>query len=184
MDPKDTRPILVTGPGGFVGGHVARELAVRGFVVRGLCRTIPPIEPDDPPISYVVGDLRSDEDLRRAVDGVRGIVHSAGWVDLGRDPNGLAQAINVDSTRTLLDLAERAGVERFVYTSTLWTVAAGTVDTPADEESAWDLDSIRSPYCESKRAAERLVLDRDNDRMRTIVLCPSLVIGPRDRRPS
>ncbi len=184
MTLHDTRPILVTGAGGFIGGHVARELASRGDSVRGFCRTIPPVKAGDPPISWIVGDLRNENDVQKAVEGVQAIVHTAGWVDLGRDPQGLARSINVDATQSLLNLGERAGVERFVYTSTLWTVAAGTFERPADEDSPWDLDLIRSPYSESKREAERLVLNRDGERLKTMVLCPSLVIGRRDRRPT
>lgn len=184
MNADDPRPILVTGAGGFVGGHVARELARRGWAVRGFCRTIPLTEPGDPPIVWTLGDLRDEKVTRAAVDGVRAIVHVAGWVNLGKDPQGLAHAINVDATRNLLDQAERAGVERFIYTSTLWTVAAGTPDRPADENSPWDLDLIRSPYCDSKREAERLVLERDGGRIATLVFCPGLVVGPRDRKPT
>jgi dihydroflavonol-4-reductase len=75
-------------------------------------------------------------------------------------------------------------VERFVYTSTLWTVAAGSADAPAREEAEWNLMRIRSPYSETKREAERRVLERSGDGLRTAVLCPGLVIGARDVRPT
>jgi dihydroflavonol-4-reductase len=84
----------------------------------------------------------------------------------------------------LLDAARAAGADRFLYTSTLWTVAAGTEDAPADEETAWNLEPVRSPYSETKRAAERLVLDASRPGFRTAVVCPGLVIGPRDVRPT
>ena len=67
--------------------------------------------------------------------GMRAVIHAAGWVSLGRDPGGLSRAINVDATGGLLDDAQRAGVERFILTSTLHTLAAGTSASPADEES-------------------------------------------------
>jgi dihydroflavonol-4-reductase len=92
--------------------------------------------------------------------------------------------VNVAATRELLDDAHAAGVGRFVYTSTLWTVAAGSPEEPADETTDWNLGPIRSPYSESKRAAERLVLERDQSGFGTVVLCPALVIGPRDVRPT
>jgi dihydroflavonol-4-reductase len=92
--------------------------------------------------------------------------------------------VNVAATAELLDDACSAGVARFVYTSTLWTVAAGSPEEPADESADWNLESIRSPYSESKRAAERLVLERDRPGFGTVVLCPALVIGPRDVRPT
>lgn len=176
--------VLVTGAGGFVGGHVARALASSGVEVRGLTRRPPAVEPGDPPIEWVAGDLRDPDTRRHAVAGARGVVHAAGWVSLGRDRDGQARAINVDATRALLDEAEAAGVERFVYTSTLWTAAAGTPERPADEDSPWDLEAIRGPYCDTKREAERIVLGRERDGFRTVVLCPGLVIGPRDVRPT
>jgi dihydroflavonol-4-reductase len=115
-------PVLVTGAGGFVGGHIARALAGVGHRVRGLARRRPVVEKGDPPIEWLVGDLLEAEVRRRAVVGVRGVVHAASWVCLGLDPHGMSHAVNVESTRHLLAEASRAGVERFVYTSTLYTL--------------------------------------------------------------
>lgn len=176
--------MLVTGAGGFVGGHVARRLAREGYRVRAVSRRPPAVEPGDPELEWVVGDLRDDRRRRRAGAGVGAIVHAAGWVSLGPDPKGESRAINVDVTAALLELGRAEGVGGFVYTSTLWTLAAGTAEAPADEETPWNLEAIRSPYCETKRAAEALVLAADGPGLRTTVLCPGLVVGPRDARPS
>ena len=119
--------------------------------MRGFVRSIPRPELDDPPIEWFVGDLGRVEDRRRAVAGVGGVVHAGGWVSLGADPRGESRVLNVEATRGLLEAAPAAGADRFLYTSTLWTVAAGTEDAPADEETAWNLDPIRSPYSETKR---------------------------------
>src|SRR5262249_37248750 len=150
-----------TGAAGFVGGHVARALASAGYRVRGLTRRQVEEEAGDPPIDWLLGDLCAARDRRRAVEGMRGVVHTAGWVSLGADPRGRSRALNVEATGALLDLCPAAGVERFVFTSTLWTVAAGTAEHPADEHSEWNLHRVRSPYCSTKREAERLVLERD-----------------------
>jgi len=177
-------PVLVTGASGFVGGHVARELARAGHPVRGLTRGVPPVEAGDPPIAWVVGDLREAVDRRRALAGVRGVVHSASWVSLGSDPGGLAAAVNVDATRGLLADAVAAGVERLVYTSTLHTLAAGPAEAPADEETPWNLGRVDSPYARTKRAAEALILDGRGGKLRGVALCPGMVIGPRDPKPT
>ena len=176
--------ILVTGAGGFVGGHVARGLAAAGYRIRALTRRLPPAELLDPPIEWLLGDLRRPLDQARALEGVRGVVHTAAWVSLGADPRGNSRDVNVVATRALLERGRAAGVERFLYTSTLYTVAAGSAATPADEGTAWNLGSVRSPYSETKREAERLVLEQDQPGFGTMVLCPALVIGPRDIRPT
>ncbi len=177
-------PVLVTGAGGFVGGHIARAMARAGHRVRGLTRRPPVEEPDDPPVDWLIGDLRDSAVHRRALAGVRGVIHAASWVCLGLDPRGTSQAVNVESTRQLLDESARAGVERFVYTSTLYTLAAGTPDEPADEFTAWNLQRVDSPYTRTKRQAERLVVEASEHRLSTIVLCPGMVMGPRDRKPT
>ena len=185
LDPEPhSWPVLVTGAAGFVGGHIARHLAQAGHYVRGLVRGLPATCPDDPKIEWINGDLRDRAIRRRAVAGVRAVIHSAGWVSLGRDAGGLSQAINVEATRGLLADARRARVERFVLTSTLHTLAAGTSTNPADETSLWNLECVDSPYARSKREAECLVRQASQGTFTTVVLCPGMVLGPRDPKPT
>jgi dihydroflavonol-4-reductase len=112
------------------------------------------------------------------------VIHAAGWVCLGLDPNGMSRALNVEVTHRLLAEAVLAGVERFVYTSTLYTLAAGTVDTPADEDREWNLERVDSPYTRTKRQAERMVLEATTPGFSTIALCPGMVMGARDPKPT
>jgi dihydroflavonol-4-reductase len=181
---QDGRPVLVTGAGGFVGGHVARALASAGVRVRALSRRPVAEAPGDPRLEWLVGDIRRGDVLDAAVEGARTVVHTAGWVSLGPDRKGESRRVNVGATEGLLDRCGRAGVERLVYTSTLWTVAAGTADRPADEGTPWNLDAVRCPYSDTKREAEQLVLGRNGPGLATVVLCPGLVVGPRDVRPT
>jgi dihydroflavonol-4-reductase len=185
IDPEPSQwPVLVTGAGGFVGGHVARHLASAGHHVRGFARRPVDALSGDPSIEWLIGDLADAGLRRRALEGVRGVIHTAGWVSLGPDVNGISQMVNVELTRNLLAEAKAAGVERFVYTSTLYTLAAGTPQRSADESSEWNLDRIDSSYVRSKRQAERMVLEASGDRFTTIALCPGMVLGPRDPKPT
>jgi dihydroflavonol-4-reductase len=167
-----------------VGGHIARTFASAGYSVRGLTRRTPIVAPGDPPIEWLIGDLRDSGTVARATDGMRGVVHAASWVSLGSDRRNESHTVNVDGTRRLLDSGHRAGAERFVFTSTLWTAAAGTADAPADEETPWNLPQLRSPYCDTKREAEAMVRAANGNGFRTTSIIPGLVIGPRDTRPT
>ena len=185
LDPDPAAwPVLVTGASGFVGGHVARDLAGRGHFVRGLTRSEPVVEPGDPPIEWARGDLRDPADRRRALRGVRGVVHAASWVSLGADPRGEGRSVNVEATRGLLADCVAAGVERLAYTSTLHTLAAGSAESPADESTPWNLHRVDSPYARTKRAAEELVRAGVDGRLSTVALCPGMVVGARDRKPT
>ena len=183
IEPADW-PVLVTGASGFVGGHVARGLAASGHRVVGLTRRRPIPRDGDPSIEWVIGDLRDSEDRRRAVKGVRGVIHTASWVSLGSDPRGEGASVNVEATRGLLADSVAAGVERFVYTSTLHTMAAGSAETPADESTPWNLERVESTYSRTKRAAEAIVLDGLGGKLPGVVLCPGMVIGSRDPKPT
>ena len=185
MEPEPSQwPVLVTGAGGFVGGHVARHLAQAGHFVRGTTRRPAEIERGDPAIEWVVGDLLDPDVRRRALAGVRGVIHAAGWVSLGPDVHGISQSTNVELTRQLLAEARASGVERFVYTSTLYTLAAGTRERSADESSDWNLERVDSCYTRTKRQAERMVLEASGGGFTTIALCPGMVLGPRDPKPT
>ncbi len=180
----DAWPVLVTGAGGFVGGHIARRLALAGHRVLGFTRRKAVERPGDPAIEWHLGDLRDPAARRRALSGVRGVIHSAAWVSLGRDRRGVSRAVNVDATKQLLEDAQAAGAERFVLTSTLHTLAAGTPETPADEDAPWNLGTVDSPYSRSKREAEDVVRAAAGPTFTTVVLCPGMVLGARDLKPT
>jgi dihydroflavonol-4-reductase len=115
---------------------------------------------------------------------MRGVIHTAAWVSLRIDPAGVSQAINVDATNSLLIAAREASASRFVFTSTLHTLASGTRNLPADEACSWNLDCVDSPYSRTKRQAESLVRGANEPGFETIVLCPGMVLGPRDPKPT
>ena len=152
--------VYVTGATGFVGSHVARELCERGAEVR------------DERV-----DLLDHERLERVIAGCDAVVHVAALYSFD-DPVSDFERVNVEGTRTVLDVAAAARVKRFVHCSTAGTCGpvSGRPATEDDEPPAWELDV---PYKRTKLAAEKLALAGG-----AVVVNPTTPVGDGDRKPT
>jgi nucleoside-diphosphate-sugar epimerase len=86
---------------------------------------------------------------------------------------------NVQGTKNLLEVAVRAGVQRFVHCSTIG-VHGGIKNPPANEETPY---GPGDHYQDSKTEGEQLVLEyMAGDRIPGVVVRPGSIYGPRDLR--
>jgi len=177
---------LVTGATGFVGSHVTRLLAERGELVRVLVRPTSRTDAlEGIRCERVTGDLRDPNSLTGALEGVRRVFHVAADYRLwARDPAEIYSS-NVEGTRNLLVMARQAGVEDFIYTSTVATIAVPSDNGGlADETTPASLKQMIGHYKRSKFIAEREVLAFSREKMRVIVVNPTTPVGPGDWKPT
>jgi dihydroflavonol-4-reductase len=173
------KPALVTGGTGFIGWHVARTLLERGTLVRALARDPAKLR-ELPGAEPIQGDLRDPESLQRAVAGCGVVFHVAADYRLWtRHPEEMFRS-NVDGTRAILDAARRAGVERFVYTSTVGCIAV----PPGDETGTPRLEEMQGPYKRSKLLAERVALEFVHQGFPVIIVNPTAPVGDHDFKPT
>ncbi len=177
--------VLVTGATGFVGSHVARELAAQGATLRLLVRKTSNLANlEGLNAETVTGDLMEPESLRAAVRGCEALLHVAAdyrlWV---RDPRQM-YAANVEGTRALLQMAREEGVGRCVYTSSVATMAFREDGTIVDEATPVSLDDMVGHYKRSKFLAEQVALEAAAAGQPVIVLNPTTPIGPGDIKPT
>ena len=181
---SQSAPILVTGATGFLGGHLIPLLLEGEEPVRVLSRRPAP-ELSAKGVEVVVGDVVSGAGLDAALDGVGRVFHLAGRVS--RDPDAAAslQHVHVDGTRTLADVARRAGVERILLVSTSGTIAVSRDPDPEiDETATVPIELIGGwPYYRSKWLQERTLLAAAGE-VEVVIVNPSLVLGPGDERLS
>ena len=176
------KPTLITGATGFVGWHVARKLLDRGHRVRALARDPARLRELDG-IEPVRGDLRDRDSLARAVEGCGVVYHVAADYRLWtREPEEMFRT-NVDGTRSLLETACNAGVERFIYTSTV-----GCIGVPAgglgDEDVPAGLEQMAGPYKRSKFLAEQVALDFAGRGFPVVIVNPTAPVGDHDFKPT
>jgi dihydroflavonol-4-reductase len=178
--------ILITGASGFVGSAVAKRLLDAGHEVRALVRpTSSRLNLSDQRLRIVAGDLRDAGSIERAMAGIRFVFHVAADYRLwARDPQDIVHT-NVEGTRTLMNAALRAGVERIVYTSSVATLAARPDGSPSDERFPLDAAKAVGAYKYSKVLAERMVEAMIAEHaLPAVIVNPSTPIGPGDVRPT
>ena len=176
---------LVTGASGFLGSHVARLLAERGDVVRLFVRSsssermLEGISAD-----RVVGDLRDAASVSRAVAGVHTVYHVAADYRLWARHSREIYESNVEGTKNLLKAARRAGVARFIYTSTVATVAVHRKGPLPDESTVTSLADMIGVYKKSKWLAEQEVLGAAASGFPVVIVNPTSPVGPGDAKPT
>jgi dihydroflavonol-4-reductase len=174
------------GASGFVGSHVTRQLVDRGDDVRVLLRKSSSTRGiDDLDVERHYGDIFDTEAVREAMAGCDVVyycvVDARAWLP---DPAPLFRT-NVDGLRGVLDIAVDAGLQRFVFLSTIGTIAVSTDGSPVDEETPFNWDGIGGPYIQSRRQAEDLVLQYVREQgLPAVALCVSNTYGPLDWQPT
>jgi len=180
----------VTGGNGFVGSQVVRELLRRGHDVTALVGADLDLENlRGLPVKLRDLDVLDPESVRAALDGAEWVVHSAAcYAFWAPDPRAIYR-INVEGTRNVLRAARELGVGKLVYTSSTATLspgfcADGDRAVLGDEESVFDLRRFRGHYKASKAMAETVALREAARGLPLVVVHPTTVLGPGDRRPT
>jgi len=165
------RSVAITGATGFIGRHVAADLAARGVAVTSIVR--PGSRHQPPPDSTVVHAPLEAAALRGAFAGQDAVVHLAGVVS-AVDAKTFFD-INTEGTRAAAEAARDAGA-RLVHVSSLAAAGPAPASAPLRET---DPPKPVTPYGFSKLESERIVTGTRG--LRSIILRPGVVYGPTDR---
>lgn len=174
------------GATGFVGSHVTRKLVEHGDDVRVYVRkSSNTVAIDDLDVERCYGDLRDENALRSAMADRDVVFYCV--VDTRfylRDPSPLFET-NVESLRRVLDIAvEDAHLDRFVFCSTIGTIAIAENGESATEDMPFNWPDKGGAYIDSRRQAEDMVLKYARDRgLPAVAMCVSNPYGPLDFQP-
>jgi nucleoside-diphosphate-sugar epimerase len=169
--------VLVTGASGFLGSHIAEQLANEGHAVRLLLRRtssrrfLTGFEFEE-----ATGDVTDPSSLPNGVEGVDAVVHTAGLVKARNEADFMA--VNATGTANVLATVAKTNpdLRRFVHVSSLAAhgPSADGAPRPADAPSR-----PVSAYGRSKLAGERAVVESPVA-LRSVIFRPPVIYGPRD----
>lgn len=174
---------FLTGATGFIGGHVARQLVSEGHEVVALVRT-----PEKAAalaalgVALHKGDITDKESMRAPMTGVDGVFHMAAWYEVGVPDSSMAERINVQGTRNVLELMRELDIPKGVYTSTL-AVFSDTQGKVVDEsyyhkpaDGKWNSEYDRTKWLAHYEVAVPMM----QAGLPLVIVQPGLVYGPGD----
>jgi dihydroflavonol-4-reductase len=177
--------VLVSGANGFIGSAVVRALLRHGYAVRVLVRAASNIRNlDGLAVETVRGDLLDPPSLERALAGCEGLFHVAADYRLWAPDSRVIHRTNVRGTHNILVAAQRCGVRRVVYTSSVATLGLNADATPADEDTPARLADMIGAYKRSKYLAEALAQRCARAGHDIVSVNPAAPVGPRDAKPT
>jgi nucleoside-diphosphate-sugar epimerase len=177
--------VLVTGASGFVGHAVARALVMAGKSIVASSKQIlvnPPYETKDTALTICsVGAVNGETRWENALENVGTVIHCAARThsmrDANKEPLLACREVNVAGTMQLARQAVGAGVQRFLYLSSIKVNGENTVPgKPITEANAF---APEDAYAQSKAEAEiELMSFAQKTGMEVVIIRPPLVVGP------
>lgn len=174
--------ILLTGASGFLGRALLKYFKNSEIIVRPVFRNLESarrIGWDENEISFF-SSLSPSTNWIQALDGVKTVVHCAARVHVVEEDKSdrsiLYRTVNVDSTLNLARQAAAAGVQRFVFISSIVVNGDKTFGVPF---TANDVPNPQGPYAQSKWEAEQALKQlAAEEGMELVVIRPPLIYGP------
>jgi dihydroflavonol-4-reductase len=175
---------FVTGGTGFIGAHLVRLLLQQGYAVKALVR--PSSNLDNLrglAVEIVQGDL-NDPDIWQQMEGCQYLFHVAAHYSLWQADQEMLYRHNVLGTRNVLAAAQKARIERTVYTSSVAAIGVGKSGKVIDETHQSSVEQLVGHYKKSKYLAEQEAMQAAAAGQEVVVVNPSSPIGSLDIKPT
>jgi nucleoside-diphosphate-sugar epimerase len=174
--------VAVTGPTGTFGAGLVPLLQGDDRIARVIGIARRPFDPTErgwTKMEYRQGDVRDAAALREAFAGADVVVHLA-FLITGNASRETTRAINVDGTLNVFSAAAAAGVQRFVYASSVAAYGFGA-DLPDRIDEDWPTrPAARLFYAQEKAELEALLAEEAarHPELALYLLRPPIVLGP------
>jgi nucleoside-diphosphate-sugar epimerase len=178
--------ILITGGSGFLGKHIIKEffdsrspVNVNQICVYDLKEYPDEKDPEDKRLLFFQADIRDQDTLNEACNGIDIVIHSAAIVDWGTHSQKEVYSVNVGGTENVIRACKKKGVPVLIFTSSLDAVYDGKPLIGIDERLKFP-EKHANVYCRSKYLSELMVREANSEKLRTCILRPADIYGEGD----
>lgn len=179
--------VLVTGATGLIGSFICRRLIANGYAVKALKREhsdLTLVQDIEHQITWIDGDLLHLSEMGKYLQGVKQVIHCAAVVSYDSKDRELMQNINVDSTANLVNASVKHQIECFLHISSVAAIGKDKLSKLSTEETQWTEGEKTTAYARSKHQSELEVWRGWAEGLNTVIINPSLVLGPGDWKKS
>jgi hopanoid-associated sugar epimerase len=175
---------FVTGGTGFIGSHVVRSLLQSEYQVTALVRPSSNLgNLQGLAVDIVKGDL-NNPNIWEQMRGCNYLFHVAAHYSLWQKDRKLLYFDNIEGTRNILAAAQKAGIKRTVYTSSVAAIGVGKSGEIVDETYQSPVEKLVGDYKKSKFLAEQVAMEAAKKGQDIVIVNPSSPIGALDIKPT
>ena len=184
--------ILVTGGTGLLGSHLLYHLLQTEQSIKALYRNEEKLKQVKSVFSYysdnsellfekiewVKGDVLNLPSLDNAFKNITTVYHSAAIVAFDRGSDKLMNKVNIEGTANIVNLCLSNNVQKLCHVSSIATISKPIDGSEATEDDYWNPDALNSGYAISKNGAEMEVWRGIEEGLDSVIVNPSIIIGP------
>jgi len=169
--------IFITGGTGFIGKSLTKRLLDEENEVVLLLRN--PAKASQYPggISFVQGDLSSEDALLEGMRDCDLVFHMAAYTKPWAKDPGIAYKTNVEGTVNVLEAAIKRGVKKVILTSTGGTMGFSNEKRLVNEMTNPDPE-FHTVYERTKAEAEKRAIEYSLKGLHVVIVNPTRVFGP------
>jgi dihydroflavonol-4-reductase len=184
--------IMVTGGTGLVGSHLVYQLLLKGKEVRVLVRSNSNKENIRKTFSYysdaaealfeqldwAEGDVLDIYSLQKAMENVEQVYHCAAVISFQPGEEEWMMNTNVEGTANVVNACLTHGIKKLCHVSSVAALPESEKGSIVMEDTFWKSVPGSSHYALSKYASEREAWRGMEEGLDTVVVNPSIIIGP------
>ncbi len=175
--------VCVIGATGHLGNVLTRLLIEKGYKVVGIVPYDEDLKPlEGIPVEIRYADVRDYESLKKALDGVDYVFHTAGIISISKGDWDKLYSVNVVGTRNVVEACLKLKIKRLVFTSSVHAFKEPEKGIPITENLP--LEPLYGDYAKSKALATEEVIKGVKKGLDAVIVAPTGIIGPYDYKVS